>query len=64
MITKDKKTKTNFKLKKLVIETVSSVLSDPDYGLEVRPSFARKLLSTKRRSGTGISLEEAKKKYF
>ena len=56
--------KVDFALKSLVLETVSSVLSDPDYGLEVKTSFAKKLLSIKRSAGKGISLTEAKKKYW
>ena len=56
--------KTKFALKSLVIETVSSVLSDPDYGLEIKNSFAKKLFSVKRNAGSGISLIEAKKKYL
>ena len=54
----------NFALKSLVLETVSSMLSDPDYGLEVKVSFEKKLLSGKRNAGKGISLMEAKKKYW
>ncbi|MEK7622029.1 MAG: hypothetical protein AAB415_02510 [Patescibacteria group bacterium] len=56
--------KADFALKSLVLETVSGVLSDPDYGLEVQELFAKKLLSKKRNSGEGISLVEAKKKYL
>ncbi|MEK7587058.1 MAG: hypothetical protein AAB453_04280 [Patescibacteria group bacterium] len=56
--------KIDFNLKSLVLETVSSVLSDPDYGLEVKDSFEKKLLSGKRNSGKGILLTEIKKKYL
>ncbi len=56
--------KADFALKSLVLETVSGVLSDPDYGLEVKNSFEKKLLSARRNSGKGISLAEAKKKYL
>ena len=56
--------KVDFALKSLVIATVSSVLSDPDYGLEVKASFAKKLSSVKRNAGKGISLAQAKKKYW
>lgn len=64
MVTMVNNKKVDFALKSLVIETVSSVLSDPDYGLEVKSSFVKKILSGKRNAGKGISLVEAKKKYW
>ncbi|MBI2100319.1 MAG: hypothetical protein HYT48_03205 [Candidatus Vogelbacteria bacterium] len=56
--------KINFALKNLVVKAVSDTLSDPDYGLKVKPSFARKLLSAQRSSSRGISLATARKKYL
>ncbi len=56
--------KTDFALKSLILEAVSNVLSDPDYGLEIKSSFEKKLLSRKKDSSKSVSLAEIKKKYL
>ena len=54
---------TDFSLKSLVVEAVSDVLADPDYGLKLKASFVKKLNVRKRNFGKGLTLSEAKKKY-
>ena len=55
--------KIDFALKNLVVKAVFDTLSDPDYGLKLRRSFVSKLTSAKR-TGRGISLDTARKKYL
>ncbi len=52
-------------VKMSVAESVQQVLTDPDFGLELKESFKKKLLKYKnRKSEKLISFEEIKKKYL
>lgn len=53
------------KFRALVVEAVQEVLSDPDFGLELRPEFKKRLLASYRNNRQrGISLAEVKRRYL
>jgi vacuolar-type H+-ATPase subunit E/Vma4 len=50
-------------IRRAVFESVQSVLNDPDYGLELKESFKKKVLKSGKSKGV-ISLRQAKMKYL
>lgn len=52
-------------IRRTIIESVHGVLTDPDYGLEIRDNIARRLKKYSKKAPTGlISFSNIKRKYL
>ena len=51
-------------LKALVAHSVREILDDPDYGLELKESFKKKLRLAQNSKAAGTSLTEIRRKYY
>lgn len=59
-----KKEKITPEMKAFIAHTIREILDDPDYGLELKPSFVKKLRAAQRSKGPFIPMSEVKKKYL
>ncbi|MEK9154341.1 MAG: hypothetical protein AAB798_02610 [Patescibacteria group bacterium] len=55
---------TDIELKALVAHSVREILDDPDYGLELRDDFKKRLVAARRTQSRGIPLADIRKKYY
>ena len=51
-------------LKAFIAHSIREILDDPDYGLELKESFKKKLRVAQKSKGKGIPLAEIRKKYY
>ena len=51
-------------LKAFIAHSIREILDDPDYGLELKESFKKRLRSTQKSNGKGIPFSEVRKKYY
>ena len=56
--------KTSIKIKALVAQAVSEVLSDPDFGMELTEHAKRRLEKARKQKGKSIPFSEIKKRYL
>jgi hypothetical protein len=51
-------------LKVFIAHSVREILDDPDYGLELREDFKKKLRTAQTSKGRGTSISEIRKRYY
>ncbi len=56
--------KINPQTRQLIADTVFDVLSDPDFGLELREDFKKTLIARSKYRGRTLTLAEVKKRYL
>ena len=51
-------------LKAFIAHSIREILDDPDYGLELKESFKKKLRAAQKSKDKGIPLAEIRRKYY
>ena len=51
-------------LKAFIAHSIREILDDPDYGLELKESFKKRLRAAQTSKGRGVPFSEVRKKYY
>ena len=64
MVTTAKQQNIAPELKVFIAQSIREILDDPDFGLELTEVAKKRLRAARKSKGRGISLADARKKYY